>query len=55
MRSSASAQLLVLTVAAIEGDDATLAALPAQAAALSEWGALREPLPSARSISGSQR
>jgi uncharacterized membrane protein YccC len=38
--------LLALTVAAIEGDPATLAALPAQAAELSEWGAMREPLPS---------
>ena len=40
-------QLLVLTVVAIRGSDATLAALPVQAAELSEWGAAREPLASA--------
>lgn len=40
-------QLLVLTVVAIRGSDATLAALPDQAAALSEWGTAREPLASA--------
>jgi len=39
--------LLVLTVIAINGNDATLAALPGKAAELSEWGARREPLPSA--------
>lgn len=39
-------QLLVLTVAAIDGDTATLAALPAEAADVSEWGATREPLAS---------
>ncbi|HEX3618247.1 MAG TPA: FUSC family protein [Solirubrobacteraceae bacterium] len=38
-------QLLDLTVAAIRGDGATLAALPSQAADVSEWGAAREPLP----------
>lgn len=37
-------ELLVLTVAAIEGDAAALAELPAEAAELSEWGAAREPL-----------
>ena len=37
-------QLLALTVAAIEGDPATLAALPAEAAEVSEWGTAREPL-----------
>jgi uncharacterized membrane protein YccC len=40
-------ELLALTVAAIEGDEATLAQLPAQAAEVSEWGTAREPLPSA--------
>jgi len=40
-------QLLNLTVAAIRGDEATLAQLPAEAADLSEWGAVREPLPAA--------
>jgi uncharacterized membrane protein YccC len=40
-------QLLVLTIAAIEGDAATLAALPGEAAEVSDWGAAREPLPSA--------
>ena len=40
-------QLLVLTVAAIQGDGATLAALPAEAAEVSEWGTAREPLASA--------
>jgi uncharacterized membrane protein YccC len=39
-------QLLGLTIAAIEGDPATLAALPGEAAELSEWGAAREPLAS---------
>jgi uncharacterized membrane protein YccC len=39
-------QLLDLTVAAIAGDPATLAALPAEAAEISEWGAAREPLAS---------
>jgi len=39
-------QLLGLTVAAIEGDAATLACLPGEAAELSEWGAAREPLAS---------
>jgi uncharacterized membrane protein YccC len=38
-------QLLDLTVAAIRGDAATLAALPSEAAEVSEWGAAREPLP----------
>jgi uncharacterized membrane protein YccC len=38
-------QLLGLTVAAIRGDGATLAALPSEAAEVSEWGAAREPLP----------
>jgi uncharacterized membrane protein YccC len=38
-------QLLGLTVAAIRGDAATLAALPAEAAEVSEWGAAREQLP----------
>jgi uncharacterized membrane protein YccC len=38
-------QLLGLTVAAIRGDAATLAALPSEAAEVSEWGAAREPLP----------
>ena len=37
-------ELLALTVAAIEGDAAALAELPAEAAELSEWGAAREPL-----------
>lgn len=40
-------QLLALTVAAIEGDPATLAALPGEAAELSEWGAARQPLAAA--------
>jgi uncharacterized membrane protein YccC len=40
-------QLLDLTVAAIRGDGATLAALPSEAAEVSEWGAAQEPLPSA--------
>lgn len=40
-------QLLNLTVAAIRGHGATLAALPAEAAEVSDWGAAREPLPSA--------
>jgi uncharacterized membrane protein YccC len=39
-------QLLGLTIAAIDGDPATLAALPGEAAELSEWGAAREPLAS---------
>jgi uncharacterized membrane protein YccC len=39
-------QLLGLTIAAIEGDPATLAALPGEAAEVSEWGAARQPLPS---------
>jgi uncharacterized membrane protein YccC len=39
-------ELLALTIAAIEGDTAALAELPAEAAELSEWGAAREPLPS---------
>jgi uncharacterized membrane protein YccC len=37
-------QLLALTVAAIGGDAATLAALPGEAAELREWGAARAPL-----------
>lgn len=40
-------EMLALTVGAIEGDAATLAALPGEAAELSEWGAQREPLPAA--------
>ena len=43
-------QLLELTVAAIEGDPATLAGLPAEAAEVSEWGAAREPLSSAMAL-----
>jgi uncharacterized membrane protein YccC len=39
-------QLLGLTIAAIDGNAATLAALPGEAAELSEWGAAREPLAS---------
>ncbi|MDE3134488.1 MAG: FUSC family protein [Acidobacteriota bacterium] len=37
-------QLLALTVAAIGGDAATIAALPGEAAELREWGATRPPL-----------
>ncbi|MGH2862656.1 MAG: hypothetical protein ACRDLT_14310, partial [Solirubrobacteraceae bacterium] len=37
-------QLLALTVAAIAGDGATIAALPGEAAELGEWGAARPPL-----------
>jgi uncharacterized membrane protein YccC len=40
-------ELLALTVAAIDGDQATLAELPAQAAAVREWGTAREPLAAA--------
>jgi uncharacterized membrane protein YccC len=40
-------QLLDLTVAAIRGDGATLAALPSEAAEVSDWGAAQDPLPSA--------
>jgi uncharacterized membrane protein YccC len=40
-------ELLVLTVGAIDGDQSTLAQLPAQAAEVSDWGAAREPLASA--------
>ncbi len=39
-------ELLLLTVAAIDGDKATLAQLPAQAAEVSEWGTARQPLAS---------
>jgi uncharacterized membrane protein YccC len=39
-------QLLLLTVGAIEGDAATLAALPGEAAEVTDWGTAREPLPS---------
>jgi uncharacterized membrane protein YccC len=39
-------QLLDLTVAAIRGDASTLAALPAEAADVSDWAAAQEPLPS---------
>ncbi len=39
-------RLLGLTIAAIEGDPAALAALPGEAAELSEWGAARPPLAS---------
>jgi uncharacterized membrane protein YccC len=39
-------ELLTLTVAAIEGDPAAVAALPAEAISLRRWGSLREPLPS---------
>jgi uncharacterized membrane protein YccC len=37
-------QLLALTVAAIGGDAATIAALPGEASELGEWGAARPPL-----------
>jgi uncharacterized membrane protein YccC len=40
-------QLLMLTVIAIKGNRATLAALPGKAAELSDWGKAREPLASA--------
>jgi uncharacterized membrane protein YccC len=40
-------ELLAMIVAAIEGETAALAGLPAQAAQLSEWGAARARLPSA--------